>query len=65
MSRAVLDTNIVLAADRATQPLSPNNEMIGRWANGEFTWLVTDDIAAEYAEKLLEEQNCSSTHPLR
>lgn len=46
MSRAVLDTNIVLAADRATHPLSPNNEMIGRWANGEFTWLVTDDIAA-------------------
>ena len=53
MLRAVLDTNVVLAADRATNPLSANKETLRRWANREFTWLVTDDIAAEYAEKLL------------
>lgn len=57
MLRAVLDTNVVLAADRATNPLSPNKEILSRWANREFTWLVTADIAAEYAEKLLEKGN--------
>lgn len=57
MWRAVLDANVVLAADRATNPLSPNKEIVSRWANREFTWLVTDDIAAEYAEKLLEKGN--------
>lgn len=57
MYRAVLDTNVVLAADRTSNPLSPNKEIIGRWANGEFIWLVTDDIAGEYVEKLLEKGN--------
>jgi predicted nucleic acid-binding protein len=52
MYRAVLDTNVVLAADRTSNPLSPNKEIISRWANGEFIWLVTDDIAGEYVEKL-------------
>ena len=45
--RAVLDTNVVLAADRASTPQSPNREIINRWAAGEFIWLITDDIAAE------------------
>ena len=57
MYRAVLDTNVVLAADRTSNPLSPNKEIISRWANGEFIWLVTDDIAGEYIEKLLEKGN--------
>jgi len=57
MLRAVLDTNVVLAADRATNPLSPNRDIIKRWSKGEFIWLVTDDIAGEYAEKLLEKGN--------
>ncbi len=57
MLRAVLDTNVVLAADRASNLLSPNKEILGRWANREFTWLVTGDIAAEYVEKLLEKGN--------
>jgi predicted nucleic acid-binding protein len=57
MLRAVLDPNVVLAADRSTNTLSPNKEIINRWANSEFTWLVTEDIAAEYAEKLLEKGN--------
>jgi len=54
MLRAVLDSNVVLAANGATNPLSPNKEVINRWAVGEFIWLVTADIAAEYAEKLLD-----------
>ena len=57
MLRAVLDTNVVLAADRATNPLSPTRDIIKRWSQGEFIWLVTDDIAGEYAEKLLEKGN--------
>jgi predicted nucleic acid-binding protein len=57
MLRAVLDTNVVLAADRSTHPRSPNKEIISRWTNREFTWLVSDDIAAEYAEKLMEMGN--------
>lgn len=54
MLRAVLDTNVVLAADRSPNAASPNKEIINRWANREFSWLVTEDIAAEFAEKLLE-----------
>ena len=54
MLRAVLDSNVVLAAHGASHPLSPNREIIQRWSVGEFIWLVTADIAAEYAEKLLD-----------
>jgi len=46
MLRAVLDTNVVLAADRSIISFSPNKEIIKRWANREFSWLVTEDIAA-------------------
>ena len=60
MLRAVLDSNVVLAADGAANPLSPNKEIISRWSAGEFIWLVTADIAAEYAEKLLDKGNASS-----
>ena len=49
MLRTVLDSNVVLAADRASNPLSPNKEIINRWSLGEFIWLVTADIVAEYA----------------
>ncbi len=54
MLRSVLDTNVVLAAKRSVNPLSPNAEIIARWMAGEFIWLVTDDVLAEYAQKLLE-----------
>jgi uncharacterized protein len=54
MLRAVLDTNIALAAKRSTHPQSPNTEIITRWMAGEFSWLVSDDVVTEYAEKLLE-----------
>ncbi len=53
MLRAVLDTNVVLASERTTHPTSPNREIVDRWLAGEFTLLISDDIAAEYAEKLL------------
>lgn len=49
MLRAVLDTNVVLASDRTSHPTSPNREIVNRWLAGEFTLLISDDIAAEYA----------------
>lgn len=60
MLRVVLDSNVVLAADGAANPLSLNKEIINRWSVGEFIWLVTADIAAEYAEKLLDKGNAPS-----
>ena len=53
MLRAVLDTNVVLAAARSTHPLSPNVEIMSHWRAGRFVLLVTLDIVAEYVEKLL------------
>jgi putative PIN family toxin of toxin-antitoxin system len=61
MLRAVLDTNVVLAAHKSTDPKSPNREIIDRWLRGEFIWLVSEDIAAEYAEKLLEKGKPTAT----
>ena len=52
--RAVLDTNVVVAAHHAIQPGSPNAEVIDRWEAGEFTLLQTPDVLLEYAEKLIE-----------
>ena len=52
--RAVLDTDVVVAARRAIQPGSPNAEVIGRWEAGEFTLLHPPDVLLEYAEKLME-----------
>lgn len=54
MLRAVLDTNVVLAAKRSTHPQSPNAEILTRWIAGEFAWLVSEDVVTEYADKLLE-----------
>jgi predicted nucleic acid-binding protein len=54
MLRAVLDTNVVLAAKLSGHPQSPNAEIITRWMAGEFAWLVSEDVVTEYAQKLLE-----------
>lgn len=54
MLRAILDTNVVLAAKRTAHAQSPNVEIITRWMAGEFVWLVSGDMVTEYAEKLLE-----------
>ena len=52
--RAVLDTNVVIAAHRSAHPTSPNRELIERWQADEFTVLFSRDTLHEYAEKLLE-----------
>jgi predicted nucleic acid-binding protein len=54
MLRAVLDTNVVLAAERSREPASPNREIMTRWRRGKFTLLYSADIALEYAEMLEE-----------
>lgn len=54
MKRVVLDTNVVLAAERSSAPASPNREILGRWRAGEFLWLYSRDTVLEYIEKLLE-----------
>lgn len=54
MHRAVLDTNVVLAAQSSKNPASPNIEIMRRWGLGEFTWLFSADTLAEYGEKLLQ-----------
>jgi putative PIN family toxin of toxin-antitoxin system len=52
--RAVLDTNVILAAHRTKHPASPNAEILARWRRREFQFLYSLDTLAEYAEKLLE-----------
>lgn len=52
--RAVLDTNVLLAARRSSSPSSPNIEILDRWQRREFRFLYSLDTLAEYAEKLLE-----------
>lgn len=52
--RAVLDTNVILAAHRTREAASPNAEILSRWRRREFSFLHSPDTLAEYAEKLLE-----------
>ncbi len=52
--RAVLDTNVLLAAQRSSHPGSPNVEILSRWRRREFVFCYSLDTLAEYAEKLLE-----------
>ena len=51
-TRAVLDTNVILAAQVSQASESPNREIVNRWQIGEFHLLLTEDIVAEYIEKL-------------
>jgi len=51
-TRAVLDTNVVLAGQRSRHAASPNAEIVDRWETGEFMLLCTPDIMLEYAGKL-------------
>ena len=51
--RAVLDSNVLIAAHRSTHLQSPNRELIERWQAREFTFLFSRDTLLEYAEKLL------------
>lgn len=52
--RAVLDSNVLVAAHLSPHPQSPNRELIERWQAKEFTVLFSRDTLHEYAEKLLE-----------
>lgn len=54
--RVVVDTNVVIAALKAKNPHSPTRELLERWENGEFDWLYSDDLRAEYVEKLREKR---------
>jgi hypothetical protein len=45
--RAVLDTTVAVAAGKSHSSSSPNREIIDRWLQGEFTLLLSKDIAAE------------------
>ena len=52
--RAVLDSNVLIAAHRSENLHSPNRELMERWQADEFTMLFSRDTLHEYAEKLLE-----------
>ena len=52
--RAVLDTNVILAAKGSPHPASPGREIIERWKHGELMLLYSTDTLVEYSEKLLE-----------
>lgn len=54
LHRAVLDSNVLVAAIRSTDPHSPNRELIERWQANEFALLFSRDTLHEYVEKLLE-----------
>ena len=50
--RVVLDTNVIIAALRSTNPRSPTVELLDRWARNDYSLLYSDDLLAEYADKL-------------
>ncbi len=52
--RAVLDTNIIVAAHLSRNTRSPTKEILQRWQRREFNLLYSDDLRAEVAEKLVE-----------
>lgn len=52
--RAVLDTNIFVAAALSKNPSSPTREVMDRWKRGEFVLMICSPLAREIIEKLLE-----------
>ena len=52
--RAVFDTNVFVSAFLSRNPTSPTRELIERWRNGEFVLLISDALADEIIEKLLQ-----------
>ena len=49
--RAVLDTNVPIAAHLSRSPRSPTVELLERWRRGQFTQLYSDDMLVELIEK--------------
>lgn len=54
--RAVLDTNVPIAAYLSKNPDSPTKELIDRWRNEEFVQLYSDSTLAELKQKLVEKE---------
>lgn len=52
--RAVLDTNVIVAALKSKNPKSPTIELLDRWSAGEFKLIYCDDLLVEYQEKLID-----------
>ena len=52
--RAVLDTNVPVAAYLSRNPRSPTKELIDRWRNEEFVQLYSDGTLAELKQKFAE-----------
>jgi len=50
--RAVLDTNVPVAAHLSRNAHSPTIELLDRWRHGEFIQLYSDDTLLELVEKL-------------
>ena len=53
-SRSVFDTNVFVSAFLSRNPSSPTKELLERWKAGEFVLLISDALADELIEKLLE-----------
>jgi putative PIN family toxin of toxin-antitoxin system len=53
-ARAVLDTNVFIAAYLSKNPKSPTVELLDRWRKGEFILLHCLDLQKEVTRKLLE-----------
>ena len=49
--RAVLDTNVPIAAHLSRNPHSPTIELLARWRGGQFVQLYSDDMLVELVEK--------------
>jgi putative PIN family toxin of toxin-antitoxin system len=49
--RAVLDTNVPIAAHLSRNPGSPIIELLERWRGGQFAQLYSDDMLVELVEK--------------
>ena len=54
--RAVLDTNVPIAAHLTRNPRSPTVELLQRWRGGEFVQLYSDDMLVELVEKFQTRQ---------
>jgi len=52
--RAILNTNVIVAALKSRNPQSPTAELLRRWEQREFDLLYSSDLRLEYEEKCSE-----------
>ena len=52
--RAVLNTNVIIAALRSRNPSSPTAELLRRWEQRAFDVLYSADLRTEYEDKFSE-----------